>query len=347
MVCPRKAWLEQAFGVSGEDLGAEDVDRREQGDLVHRFEEASLRAFGTWSEEGWRTSEPSAFSPDDINAHWIEVIHAVFEQTPWLERTDAVAMHRRRAAMGDAPAAATTPGPATTPQGELGRLLQADARLSGVAPLATEWAIVNDQGEVPTVHLSDDVEPQPLRCRIDRADEVILDEARRQAAVDAGLISEEGPERLVILRDVKSVIGPRRGKEQERHLRALYDEVQLAAYALAWEAARPNDRVIGVGISSVGAATWHHVELDTAWSEVLEGLELGQVTSHLWQTHPATLRDGTPSSSFRRWLEERALTMAKAVQAAAEGHVNPTPSKACSTCSVASACGVAHLGGGR
>ena len=84
-MCPRKAWLEQAFGVSGEDLGAEDVDRREQGDLVHRFEEASLRAFGTWSEEGWRTSESSAFSPDDINAHWVEVIDAVFEQTPWLD----------------------------------------------------------------------------------------------------------------------------------------------------------------------------------------------------------------------------------------------------------------------
>ena len=177
--------------------------------------------------------------PDDINAHWVEVIDAVFEQTPWLGRTDAVAMHRRRAAMGDAPAGATTPGPATTPQGELGRLLQADARLSGVAPLATEWAIVNDQGEVPTVHFSDDVEPQPLRCRIDRADEVILDEARRQAAIDAGLIGEEGPERLVILRDVKSVIGPRRGKEQERHLRALYDEVQLAAYALAWKPPAP------------------------------------------------------------------------------------------------------------
>ena len=223
------------------------------------------------------------------------------------------------------------------------RLLQADATPFGRGPTRDGMGHRQRSGEVPTVHFSDDVEPQPLRCRIDRADEVILDEARRQAAIDAGLIGEEGPERLVILRDVKSVIGPRRGKEQERHLRALYDEVQLAAYALAWEAARPNDRVIGVGISSVGAATWHHVELDTAWSEVLEGLELGQVTSHLWQTHPSTLRDGTPSSSFRRWLEERALTMAKAVQAASEGHVNPTPSKACSTCSVASACGVAHL----
>ena len=347
VVCPRKAWLEQAFDVSGEDLGAEDVDRREQGDLVHRFEETSLRAFGAWSEEGWRTSEPAAFSPEDLNTHWSDVMEAVLEQTPWLGRTDAVARHRRRAAMGDAPATATTPGPATTPQGELGRLLLADAGLSGVAPLATEWAIVNDEGEVPTVHLSDDIEAQPLRCRIDRADEVLLDEERRQVALDAGLIGEEGPERLVILRDVKSVIGPRRGKEQERHLRALYDEVQLAAYALAWEAARPQDRVIGVGISSVGASTWHHVELDTAWSEVLEGLELGHVTTHLWQTHPAALRDGTASSSFRRWLEERALTMARAVQAAAEGHVNPTPSKACSTCSVASACGVAHLGGGR
>ena len=49
--------------------------------------------------------------PDDINAHWVEVIDAVFEQTPWLGRTDAVAMHRRRAAMGDAPAGATRPAP--------------------------------------------------------------------------------------------------------------------------------------------------------------------------------------------------------------------------------------------
>ena len=347
VVCPRKAWLEQAFGVSGEDLGAEDVDRREQGDLVHRFEETSLRAFGTWSEQGWRTSESVAFSPDDLNTHWSGVIDAVFEQTPWLGRSDAVAVHRRRAAMGDSPAGATTPGPAPMPEGELGGLLQADAALSGVAPLATEWAIVNEEGEVPTVRLSEDGEAVAIRCRVDRADEVILDEVRRQAAIDAGLIGEEGPDRLVILRDVKSVIGPRRGKEQERHLRALYDEVQLAAYALAWEAARPQDRVIGVGISSVGAATWHHVELDTAWSEVLEGVEIGQVSSHLWQTHPAALRDGTAASPFRRWLQERALTMSKAVQAALEGHVNPTPSRACSTCSVASACGVAHLGGGR
>ncbi len=347
VVCPRKAWLEQAFDVSGEDAGAEDVDRREQGDLVHRFEETSLRAFGTWSEDGWRTSASNPFAPADINAHWAQVVEAVFEQTPWLGRTDAVAMHRRRAAMGDPPAGASTPGPAATPQGELGRLLLADAALTGVAPIAAEWAIVNDDGEVPTVVLSDDVEPLLLRCRIDRADEVVLDEARRQAAIDAGLMGEDGPERLVILRDVKSVVGPKRSKEQERHLRALYDEVQLAAYALAWEAARPQDRVIGVGISSVGAATWHHVELDTAWAEILDGLEVGQVTSHVWQTHPAALRDGTPSSPFRRWLQERALTMARAVQAASEGHVNPTPSKACSSCSVASACGVAHLGGDR
>ncbi|MGB1579061.1 MAG: PD-(D/E)XK nuclease family protein [Candidatus Poseidoniaceae archaeon] len=347
VVCPRKAWLEQAFSVSGEDAGAEDVDRREQGDLVHRFEETSLRAFGTWSEQGWRTSACVPFSPDDLNAHWSEAIEAVFEQTPWLGRTDAVAMHRRRAAIGDPPPGATSPEPAPTPQGELGRLLLADAALTGVSPMATEWAIVDGQGEAPAVVLSDDMEPQPLRCRIDRADEVILDEARRQAAIDAGLIDEDGPERLVILRDVKSVVGPQRTKEQERHLRALYDEVQLAAYALAWEAARPQDRVVGVGISSVGAGTWHHVELDTAWTAILDGLNIGQVTSHLWQTHPSALRDGTPSSPFRRWLQERALTMARAVQAASEGHVNPTPSKACSSCSVASACGVAHLGGGR
>jgi hypothetical protein len=333
--------------VTGEDRGAEDVDRREQGDLVHRFEEASMRAFGTWSDEGWRTSASAPFAPDDLNAHWLSVVAEVFEQTPWLGRTDAVATHRRRAAMGDAPSGATTPGPSTTPDGELGRLLLADAGLSGVAPIAAEWAIVNGEGEVPEVIFNEGMEPQPLRCRIDRADEVLLDEARRKRAVEAGLLGEDGPERLVILRDVKSVVGPERSKVQDRHLRALYDEVQLAAYALAWEAARPRDRVVGVGISSVGSDTFHHVELDTAWAEVLDGMDLGLVTAHLWQTHPAALRDGTPCSPFRRWLEERALTMARAVNASAEGQVNPTPSKACSSCSVASACGVAFLGGGR
>jgi hypothetical protein len=116
---------------------------------------------------------------------------------------------------------------------------------------------------------------------------------------------------------------------------------------LAWETARPRDRVVGVGISSVGSDAFHHVELDTAWAEVLDGMDVGLVTAHLWQTHPAKLRDGTPCSPFRRWLEERALTMARAVNASAEGQVNPTPSKACSSCSVASACGVAFLGGGR
>ena len=347
VVCPRKAWLEQAFDVSGEETGAEDIDRREQGDLVHRFEETSLRAHGIWSEEGWRTSESGPFAPQDLDAHWRSTIDAVFEQTPWLARTDAVAMHRRRAAMGDGPPSATGPTPSPRPEGELGRLLMADSRLTGVSPLAAEWAIVNGEGEAPTVALSDDVPGQILRCRIDRADEVILDEARRQAAVEAGLMDEQGPERLVILRDLKSVVGPEKSKLQDRHLRALYDEVQLAAYALAWEAARPMDRVVGVGISSVGADAYHHVELDSAWSEVLDGLELGTGTAHLVQTHPSTLRDGTPASPFRRWLQERALTMGKAVLASTEGQVNPTPSKACSSCSVASACGVAFLGGGR
>lgn len=347
VACPRKAWLEQALRVAGEDRGAEDVDRREQGDLVHRFEEASLRAFGAWSNDGWRTSPAAPFAPTDLNAHWLSVVADVFEQTPWLGRTDAVATHRRRAAMGDAPSGATMPGPSATPEGELGRLLVADAGLVDVAPIAAEWAIVNDDGEVPEVIFSEGMDPQPLRCRIDRADEVLLDEARRQRAVDAGLLGEDGPERLVILRDVKSVVGPERSKVQDRHLRALYDEVQLAAYALAWEAARPLDRVVGVGISSVGSDAYHHVELDTAWADVLDEMNLGLVTAHLWQTHPASLRDGTPSSPFRRWLEERALTMARAVHASVEGQVNPTPSKACSSCSVASACGVAFLGGGR
>ena len=130
--------------------------------------------------------------------------------------------------------------------------------------MATEWAIVGGQGEAPAVVLSDDMEPQPLRCRIDRADEVILDEARRQAAID-GLIDEDGPERLVILRDVKSVVEPQRTKSKNATFGRCTMRYNWRPMPL-WEAARPQDRVVGVGISSVGAGTWHHVELDTAWT---------------------------------------------------------------------------------
>ena len=49
---------------------------------------------------------------------------------------------------------------------------------------------------------------------------------------------------------MKTVNGPKTKQRGERHRRAIFDELQLALYAKAWEEAYPDDRVIGVGITS-------------------------------------------------------------------------------------------------
>jgi hypothetical protein len=122
--------------------------------------------------------------------------------------------------------------------------------------------------------------------------------------------------------------------------------VQLATYALAWEAARPTEMVVGVGITEVGSTTTHFVEIDGQVAVMLADLSIGEQSKHLHQTHPASAPDGAPCSPFRRWLLERRMTLARAVQAAQRGHVVPTPSGACRYCGVRAACPAAELGGG-
>lgn len=344
--CPRQAWLEGVHGAGEEETTSEDVDRREQGDLVHRFEESLLRAVGTWRADGRRTSDPAALPADDAAAVWRERVSELLQQTPWLGRMDAVAMHRRRSAIG--PCTFDEEGvlhPPARPTGELGSLLLADLALSDAAPMASEWAVVDEAGQLPSLFFEEVLEPIELRCRIDRADEVLVPEATMSVARQAGLVPE-GVERLVVLRDLKSVVGPSDGDEGKRHLQGLYDEVQLATYALAWEAARPSDMVVGVGITEVGSTTTHFVEIDGRFYDVLADLQIGEQTMHLHKTHPPCMPDGSPCSPFQRWLFERRMTLARAIQAAQHGHVVATPSGACRYCGVRAACPAADLGGG-
>ena len=51
-----------------------------------------------------------------------------------------------------------------------------------------------------------------------------------------------------IIRDMKTVNGPKNKQRGERHRRAIFDELQLALYAKVLEEAYPDDRVIGVGL---------------------------------------------------------------------------------------------------
>ena len=74
--------------------------------------------------------------------------------------------------------------------------------------------------------------------RIDRVDEIVLDENQRKEAIADGVLSETivsepmtlgpGPlppaNRLVVIRDLKTINGPKINEQGNRHRRGLFDD---------------------------------------------------------------------------------------------------------------------------
>ena len=87
--------------------------------------------------------------------------------------------------------------------------------------------------------------------------------------------------RLVVIRDLKTVAGPNKDSAGLRHMRCLFEDLQLALYARAWELLHPNDRVVGVGATEVGEFTTHYVELDSDLASVADDLEIGEIRIHV------------------------------------------------------------------
>ena len=145
---------------------------------------------------------------------------------------------------------------------------------------------------------------------------------------------------------MKTVYGPKKKKRGERHRKAIFDELQLALYAKAWEATFPNDRVIGVGITEVGDTTEYYVELDPDYLELVNGLSIGKVTTYTSKTYRALDEQKKgDSNGFRAWLDERIRTAIRVIDGATAGHVNPTVSDDCKYCKVRRMCPSAKLGG--
>ena len=151
--------------------------------------------------------------------------------------------------------------------------------------------------------------------------------------------------RLVIIRDLKTVNGPKASDKGNRHRKSLFDEVQLGLYARAWEKSHPGDRVVGVGVTEIGESTTHYVELDESILKYLEGCQLGERTTYT-QTHHRLPGDNFSShNGFRSWISERIRTAGRAIETARQGHVNATPGKHCSYCSVRQIFPSSSLGG--
>lgn len=365
--CPQRAWSEVWLDVSGDgEPPSEDIDNRTRGQLMHDVSVALLEAHGLKvSKVGAETAQPLHLGVlETVTNAWGTVLNHLAEHATWLGRSNAVSVHRTRALLDASPDAwaGHVEGDAPLPLGgQVGSMLEATWALRHAAPLVAEWPASNTDGSPVRIDApSDDDAPSGFLMSgfADRIDEVHLTEGQRARLIDAGVLgdaSHDAPfplngvqrpvQRLVIVRDLKTVNGPKADRMGLRHARCMFEDLQLALYARAWEQTHPNDRVIGVGASEIGERTVHYVELDEALDEIADELHVGQLTQHLRLHFPTSNPDEPGQTSFRRWMEERLRTAQRAITAFGAGHINPTPGRHCNHCAVRDGCDVATLGG--
>lgn len=364
--CPRQAWVKQVLSADdGEEAEAEDIDVRVRGQILHDTEAALLAGHGVpvggEMTEGIQPLHRGPMGQAD-NA-WTTMLTFLQNEVPWLGRHNAVSIHRTRDLIDATPETwqALLEGEVDLPpSGRLARMLDADMMLSSACPVAVEWSPRTEEERF--IHLVAPGTPESgfnFFGYADRVDVVALTSAQQEALTEQGVIgpaSHDTPypldgtprtaQRLVVLRDLKSVTGPSPKYAGLRHTRSLFEDLQLALYARAWELLHPNDRVVGVGATEIGEYTTHYVELDSDLERFDDELAIGEITRYFPLHFPAQSVDGSPTTPFRRWMAERLLVAQRAVDAAASGQINPTPGAHCDYCAVANACGAAPGAGG-
>ena len=350
--CPRGAWLEKHLLANQPEDSTEDIDSRTRGLLVHEVLGHILQQHGL-TVGGQPTSLAVPISQgklDTIEKLWHTSLKFIEQNAPWLARKNAVAHHRCRDMLGidSSTWQQHLAGEITLqPIGRIGRMLEAELALTSSAPIACEWNL-NPTGSdcIITAQLNDKPDFEfRLSGRIDRVDVVLISDENRERAKKDGLLNEQ--QRWVIIRDLKNIEGPKHGKQGSRHRTAIFDEVQLALYAQAWENANPNDRVVGVGISEVGEKTQHYVEVDHSILKYLGDVAIGVVTNYTANHFPPQQEgfDGY-ASGFRAWIGERIRTSARAISSAEEGNFHPTPCQYCYYCKNSGMSPSAELAGG-
>ena len=281
-------------------------------------------------------------SLDELMSEFVKILS---EKTPWIGRKDAMAVHRRRDFIGMTLSEFETwwenDSPPIKPEGRLGQLLISEFTLKDCINLAFEW----DLNETTPTVIENSSNKLLLRGWIDRVDLIPFE--------DGSLINEEGsntpapfilsdnwtPRRLILIRDTKSVEGPSSDKLGEKHRKAIFEEIQLALYARAWELSHPGDLVVGVGITEVGDITTNNLEIDPDYEKLFSTLEVGEITRY---THDMFRfpdeKLPAKSNPFRAWLNWKIMVAFKASNFSREGRVHPIPGDHCEYCSVRRIC---------
>ncbi len=350
--CPRQGWLERRLNAGRIEQQGEDLDARIRGDLIHGslgtlFEKVfSLPERIERSSVGASSLANMGRSIEELFAY---ILDYVGRRAPWLEREDATAAQRRHDLIGLNRKSwmdwLASPQP-MPPSGRLGNLLLSELGLHNSIPIAIEWSLNGMEIEHP------DGRTMQLTGFIDRVD--VFPSSDNQdgddtvAPLDWSEESKWKPKRLILIRDIKSVDGPKSARIGERHRKALFDELQLGLYARSWEIAHPGDLVIGVGISEVGSFTNHSLEISQSFVELLDENGVGDITTFTHETHRRPDEaSGASGDAFRAWMRERLTTAFDVADAANSGRVHATPEEyVCTWCRVKEACGLAPIVGG-
>jgi hypothetical protein len=365
--CPRKGWAKQFLNV--EDAPSEleeDINAIMRGDMVHEILAHILNGHGVVAYDG-EVKEPIPLHEGPISNPidgWVQALDFLATNVTWLELDFAISVHRCRSLIGSTPEAwrQYLEGKVTLqPQGSLGDLIQKTYDLSSCAPIAVEWPVSDGESSHVNILQKSDVK-LCVNGFADRVDIFIPSEELEDVLIDEGFIDEKefgepfpmqyvdqqrSAQRYVIIRDIKTVNGPKSDNVGKRHFKGLVREVQLALYARAWEITHPNDRVIGVGISEVGEWTEHYVEIDTtAFPHGVQIDGIGKQTKILSRLYPSTIDEKNASSPFRVWMNERIETAMRVIETASNGYVNPTPGSHCSYCPINNVCTLFDLAGG-
>ena len=339
--CPRQAWMKNYLQLTTFETQNEDIDNRTRGLLIHDveaeiFSKIGVPVFDTALNRGLLLSDSKYNSLEDL---WQFALHHLAEKSPWLSRTNAVSVHRCREIIGVTPDTwqeYLTGATNLEPSGKIANYLSATLSLGDSATLVCEWPISNrvrQPVEISGHNENGQEDSFLLRGRIDRVDEINVE-------------GQADGQRLIIIRDMKTVNGPKLNQRGQRHRKAIFDELQLALYAKAWEAANPNDRVVGVGITEVGDDTEYYVEMDPEYIDSVQHMSIGKITTYTSMTYrDIDEKTGGSSNGFRAWLEERVRTALRVIGGAKAGHVNPTVSDDCKYCTVRRLCPSAKLGG--
>mgnify|MGYP001180459754 CR=1 FL=1 len=364
-ICPRRGWLKYGLKAKEDELQEEDIDPRTHGDLLHNVHHGLLSEILGMDEGIERTLSDIRSGKNPLNISHSEktdnelqaiALAELAHLAPWLDRTDAVSTSRLRMLTGmnrvqwnkwlidQSP---------SIPAGRVGTIVKAERLLKHSIPIAYEWKAKDYDKKGILISIPEEISSisniKPIRLvgDIDRVDLLpfsddpndLLDESGDKSVAPLRIIGTTWkPRRLVVIRDLKTTESK---SGEDRHAIGILDEVQVALYARAWEESHPGDLVVAAGISAIGHETDHILEISRHAPQNYT-FEVGK-ESDLTNTRfrfPDEDSD-THSDPFRAWLTHRLSTALGIAANAAQGSVNPTPSKeGCRWCSVKSLCPV-------